>query len=141
MFLFYDGFLTACDSLMRTYLLIWETWFGFGEIIVTLALRTVFSDPRRQLKLFCAASGGLAAGREENQFREQKERKKKRNVRGRKARRSESDSFYQKLQQWAFELLLVWTVKHNFPSLFISREPFSRWLIYNFLTTLSVSLV
>lgn len=68
-------------------------------------------------------------------------KKKKRNVRGRKARRSESDSFYQKLQQWAFDLLLVWTVKHNFPSLFISREPFSRWLIYNFLTTLSVSLV
>lgn len=63
---------------------------------------------------------------------ENRKTEKKRNVSGRKARRSESDSFYQKLQQWVFDLLLVWTVKHNFPSLFISREPFSRWLIYNF---------
>lgn len=141
MFLFYDGFLTACDSLMRTYLLIWETWFGFGEIIVTLALRTVFSDPRRQLKLFLCCIWRLSCWQRRKSVQRTERKKKKRNVRGRKARRSESDSFYQKLQQWAFELLLVWTVKHNFPSLFISREPFSRWLIYNFVTTLSVSLV
>lgn len=41
---------------------------------------------------------------------ENRKTEKKRNVRGRKARRSESDSFYQKLQQWVFDLLPVWTV-------------------------------
>lgn len=37
----------------------------------------VFRPPEDNWNYFCAASGGLAAGREENQFREQKERKKR----------------------------------------------------------------
>lgn len=66
---------------------------------------------------------------------ENRKTEKKRNVRGRKARRSESDSFYQKLQQWVFDLLLVWTVTGMQP---IIKNRYTGAVMYHFKTTISL---